>query len=145
MTNKLCWGVQLTSIRILSRSPMKTKKHGVDSAWTFQLSTALSYLWRSLMTFRKENFEDLQFDGGYLPIWYLRIECRLYPSNSGKWSKAPRNASANLGTRTLNGILTCMQRCLRGSIPGAFELVFARFPFNLKGLLLFWKSGDCDL
>ena len=32
----------------------------------------------------------------------------------------PGNASTNLWPRTLNGILTCMQRCLRGSIPGGF-------------------------
>ena len=148
MTNKPFWGVQLTSIRILSRSPMKTKKHGVDSVWTFQLSTVLFYLWRSTWWLFQRNTSKTY--SSMVVLWLFDI-CGLSVgsilSNSGKWSKAPGNASANLGTRTLNGILTCMQRCLRGSIPGVVRTCVCtlRFPFNLKGSLLFWKSGDCDL
>ena len=65
MTNKLTkktfWGVQsqLTSIRILSRSPMKTKNHGVDSVWTFQLSTVLILLMEVVDDFSKGKLRRL--------------------------------------------------------------------------------------
>lgn len=132
MTNKLFWGVQLTSIRILSRSPMKTK----NMEWIqFELSNSLScsiYGGRWWLFERKTSKTYSSIVGLCLFDIY-RIECRLYPSNSGKWCKVPGNASANFGDPHTQWHSDVHAEVLAGKHTWSVLLCFTlRFPFNLK-------------